>query len=48
MDKNVIEFYPNAQWATLMGSFTADELREIADKIENPELQKVDKDGEKD
>ena len=33
MDANVT-YYPTAKWATLEGSFTAEELRDIADKIE--------------
>lgn len=37
---NEIQYYPNAKWAVVNGAFTADELREIAKKIDNPELQK--------
>ena len=36
---NVVEFFPHAQWAVVNGAFTAAELREIADKIDNPELR---------
>ena len=38
--KNEIAYYPNAKWAAVNGAFTAEELRDIANKIENPELQK--------
>jgi len=38
--KNEIQYFKGAQWAVVSGAFTADELREIANKIENPELQK--------
>ena len=38
--KNEIQYYPTAKWAVVNGAFTAEELRDIANKIENPELQK--------
>ncbi len=40
--KNEVTYYPNAKWASITGAFTANELREIADKIDNPELRKED------
>lgn len=36
---NEITYYPTAKWASISGAFTADDLREIADKIENPKTQ---------
>jgi len=36
---NEINYFPGAKWAAVNGAFTAEELRDIADKIENPELQ---------
>jgi hypothetical protein len=44
--ENVIQYFPNASWASITGSFTASELRDIADRIDNPELRE-DKDGDK-
>ena len=38
--KNEIQYFQGAKWAVVSGAFTADELRAIAEKIENPELQK--------
>ena len=38
--KNEIQYFQGAKWAVVNGAFTADELREIANKIDNPELQK--------
>ncbi len=29
-----IQYYPNANWASISGAFTPEELREIADEIE--------------
>ncbi len=46
--ENTVHFYPNAQWVSINGNYTADELRAIADKIDNPELREVEKDGSKD
>ena len=43
---NEVTYYPTAKWVAINGAFTADELREIADKIDNPELREVD-DGNK-
>ena len=37
---NEINYFKGAKWCQLNGAFTADELREIANKIDNPELQK--------
>ena len=37
---NEIQYFPTAKWAVVNGAFTSAELREIADKIDNPELQK--------
>ena len=45
--ENTIEFFPHASWAVVNGAFTADELREIAKQIDNPELRKESKDGKK-
>ena len=42
-----VTYYPTAKWASIVGAFTADELREIADKIDNPELREEQKDGDK-
>ncbi len=44
--ENIVNFYPNAKWASIQGNFTADELREIAEQIDNPELREVE-DGDK-
>ena len=41
-----VTYYPTAKWATVQGAFTASELREIADKIDNPE-KRVEKVEEK-
>lgn len=38
--KNIIQYYDMAKWAVVNGAFTPSELRDIADKIENPELRK--------
>jgi len=40
MEKNTVDYYPNANWATVMGSFTPEELREIADEIEKRNVDK--------
>lgn len=37
--ENIITFYPTAQWAVVNGAFTANELRDIAEKIDKPELR---------
>ena len=37
---NEIQYFQGAQWAVVNGAFTAKELREIANKIDNPKLQK--------
>ncbi len=29
-----IQYYPNANWASISGAFTPEELREIAEEIE--------------
>lgn len=42
--KNEVNYYPNAKWVAINGAFTSDELRDIADKIDNPEKRKVDGD----
>lgn len=41
--QNSVAFYPMANWATVVGNYTAQELREIADKIDNPELRVEEK-----
>ncbi len=38
--KNEVTYYPTAKWVSISGAFTASELREIAEKIDNPELRK--------
>ena len=40
--ENSVAFYPMANWATVVGNYTAQELREIADKIDDPKLRDVD------
>jgi len=46
--KNEIVYYPTAKWVSIIGNFTADELREIAKKIDNPELREdEEEDGSK-
>ena len=47
--ENTIAFYPTANWAVVNGAFTANELREIAEKIDNPKLRDVEEgtDGDK-
>ena len=45
---NNVTYYPTAKWASIEGAFTADELREIADKIDDPKLREDGKDGDKD
>jgi len=40
---NEVQFYPSAKWAVVNGAFTAEELREIANKIDNPELRESKK-----
>lgn len=32
--KNEVTYYPTAKWVAITGAFTADELREIAKKID--------------
>ena len=44
--KNSVAFYPMANWATVVGNYTAQELREIANQIDDPKLR-VEKDKEK-
>lgn len=34
---NKVTYYPTAKWVSIAGNYTADELREIADKIDHPE-----------
>lgn len=41
--ENTVQFYPTAQWAVVNGAFTAKELREIADQIDNPKLREESK-----
>ena len=41
---NEVQYYPTAKWAVVNGAFTAEELREIADKIDNPEMREEKKD----
>jgi len=41
--KNEVVYYPTAKWVSIKGDFTAEELREIAKKIDNPKLRE---DGE--
>lgn len=36
MNEQKVTFYREAGWATVSGEFTAEELRKIADKIDNP------------
>jgi hypothetical protein len=45
MNENEIEYYKSANWASLSGNFTANELREIAKEIEDKfkEFQKNQK-----
>ncbi len=43
---NDVTYYPGAKWAAVNGAFTADELREIAKKIDNPELREDPKEEE--
>lgn len=38
--ENTINYYPTANWAVLNGAFTPDDLKDIINKIQNPELQK--------
>ena len=45
--KNEITFYPTAKWVSISGAFTSAELRDIADKIDNPKLQEEKQDGNK-
>lgn len=46
MSGNKVIFYREALWATVTGEFTANELRKIADKIENPKKRTaIDGDG---
>lgn len=35
--KNEVIYFPTAKWVAIQGNFTADELREIADKIDGKE-----------
>ena len=37
--ENKIQYFKNAKWAVVNGAFTAEDLRNIADKIDNPEKQ---------
>lgn len=37
--ENEINYFKNAKWAMLNGAFTAADLREIAERIENEDLQ---------
>ena len=37
--ENTINYYPTANWAVLNGAFTPNDLIDIINKIENPELQ---------
>jgi hypothetical protein len=41
----ITDFYPNANWASLVGAYTPKELRDIADEIEKK--HKEFKDGNK-
>ena len=41
--ENTIQYFKNANWASIEGAFTPKELREIADKIENPQKQEPKK-----
>lgn len=34
MDDNNVDYYPSANWAFVTGNFTPEELREIANEIE--------------
>ena len=43
--EKIIQFFNGAKWAVVNGAFTAEELREIADQIDNPE--KRNQDGDK-
>lgn len=38
---NEINYYKTAKWVTLLGNFTSNELRDIAEKIDNPDLQET-------
>lgn len=44
MSENVIDYYPGANWASLSGNFGPEQLREIAEEIE--EKYKEVKDGD--
>ena len=43
---NTIKYFQGASWAVVTGAFTSAELREIADKIDNPELREEVKEEE--
>ena len=42
MPENIVQYYPNASWAVVNGAFTSKELREIADKIDDPKKRVED------